>query len=322
VRVHRRLEDLPSGRRRAVTVGVFDGVHRGHRRILAALLGAARRRHLDATCAITFWPHPMALLRPERAPGLLLTLEERIAALADTGLDELLVLPFDRDVAGTDYTDFARDTLVGAAGMVQLVAGYDFHLGRGRAGSAEAMAALGESLGYRVDVVTPCYVDGRIVSSSRIREDLAAADLAAVADALRRPFPLTGVVEEGSRRGRALGFPTANLAPPPPEKLLPPRGVYLVRARWAGGSADGLLNLGDAPTLRRAFLPEVHLLDGAWDLYGQTLHVDILERLRDEKRFPGPEALKAAIAADVAEARRRLAAARGEGGGSGLRPLE
>ena len=153
MRVYRRLEDLPRDRRRAVTVGVFDGVHRGHRRILAALLGAARRRRLDASCAITFWPHPMAVLRPERAPGLLLTLEERIAALADTGLDELLILPFDREVAATDYADFARDALVGAAGMVQLVAGYDFHLGRGRAGSAEAMAALGESLGYRVDVV-------------------------------------------------------------------------------------------------------------------------------------------------------------------------
>ena len=322
MRVYRRLEDLPRDRRRAVTVGVFDGVHRGHRRILAALLGAARRRRLDASCAITFWPHPMAVLRPERAPGLLLTLEERIAALADTGLDELLILPFDREVAATDYADFARDALVGAAGMVQLVAGYDFHLGRGRAGSAEAMAALGESLGYRVDVVTPCYADGRIVSSTRIREDLAAGDLGAVAHALRRPFPLTGVVERGAGRGRALGFPTANLAPPPPEKLLPPRGVYLVRARWEGGAADGLLNLGEAPTVRGTFLPEVHLLDGDWDLCGRTLHVEVLERLRDEQRFAGLEALTAAIAADVAEARRRLALAGSRGGGSRPRPLE
>ena len=108
MRVYRRLEDLPRDRRRAVTVGVFDGVHRGHRRILAALLGAARRRRLDASCAITFWPHPMAVLRPERAPGLLLTLEERIAALADTGLDELLILPFDREVAATDYATIER----------------------------------------------------------------------------------------------------------------------------------------------------------------------------------------------------------------------
>ncbi len=309
MQVYRGLAGLPAARR-AITLGVFDGVHAGHRRILAALTAAARRRRLDAALALTFWPHPLALLRPERAPGLLLTLEERVAALAATGLDELLVLEFDAELAATDYADFARERLVGALGMQQLVVGYDFHLGRGRGGSAEALAALGEHLGYRVEVVTPCYSDGRIVSSSHIRADLAAGRLDAVRAALGRPFPLTGRVEAGAGRGAPLGFPTANLAPPPPEKLLPPLGVYLARCRWPAQDSwlPALLNLGLAPTLRGRFVPELHLLQPPGELRGLELQVEILEWLRAEERFPGLDALKAAIAADVAEARRRLAA--------------
>lgn len=308
MQVYRGLAGLPRGRR-AVSLGVFDGVHAGHRRILAALTAAAPRRRLDGALALTFWPHPLALLRPEQAPGLLLTLEERIAALAATGLDELVVLDFTPAVAATDYADFARDTLVGALGMAQLVVGYDFHLGRGRAGSAEALAALGEALGYRVEVVTPCYSDGRIVSSSHIRADLSAGRLAAVRAALGRPFPLSGRVEAGAGRGKELGYPTANLAPPPPEKLLPPLGVYLARCRRSVEShwQPALLNLGLAPTLRGRFVPELHLLDEPGELRGLELQVEILEWLRAEQRFPDLEALKAAIAADVAEARRRLA---------------
>jgi riboflavin kinase / FMN adenylyltransferase len=309
VQVYRGFAGLPAARR-AVTLGVFDGVHAGHRHILAALKSAAERRRLDSALALTFWPHPLALLRPEQAPGLLLTLEERIAALAATGLDELVVLEFDAGVAATDYADFARRTLVEALGMAQLVVGYDFHLGRGRAGTAEALAALGEELGYRVEVVTPCYGDGRIVSSSHIRADLAAGRLAAVRAALGRPFPLSGRVEPGAGRGKALGFPTANLAPPPPEKLLPPLGVYLARCRWAGQAAwrPALLNLGLAPTLRGHLVPELHLLDWSGELRGLELQVEILEWLRAEQRFPDVDALKAAIAGDVAEARSRLAA--------------
>ena len=309
MQIYRGLAGLPAARR-AVTLGVFDGVHAGHRRILSALIAARRRQRLDSALALTFWPHPLALLRPAQAPGLLLTLEERLAALATTGLDELVVLEFDGDLAATDYADFARERLVADLGMQQLVVGYDFHLGRGRGGSAEALAALGEQLGYRVEVVTPCYSDGRIVSSSHIRADLAAGRLDAVRTALGRPFPLSGRVEAGEGRGKPLGFPTANLAPPPPEKLLPPLGVYLARCRWPAQAAwqPALLNLGLAPTLRGRFVPELHLLEPPGALRGQELQVEILEWLRAERRFPDLEALKAAIAADVDEARRRLAA--------------
>lgn len=308
MRVYRDPGELAAAgdRRRSVTVGVFDGVHRGHARITRATREAAARHELDSSLALTFWPHPLALVAPERAPSLILDLDERIAALADTGLDELLVLPFDDALAATPFPDFTRDLLVATLGMRQLVAGYDFHLGRGRAGNAEAMAVLGEALGFRVEVVTPCYLDGRIISSTRIRDDLAAGRLDDVARALGRPYTLGAVVESGEGRGAGLGFPTANLRPPGDEKLLPPPGVYLVSAEVEGERSFGLLNLGWAPTLKGRFTPEIHLLDRSVDLRGQHLQCDVLQWIRAEKTFSGPEALQAAIAEDVAEARRRI----------------
>ncbi len=310
MKVHRGLEELrAAGRReRAVTLGVFDGVHRGHGRILASACAASKSLALDGALALTFWPHPISLLRPERAPRLILTLAERIAALEASGLDEVLVLEFDAKLAGTPYETFTRELLVGSLGMRALTAGYDFHLGQGRAGSAEEMAALGEKLDFRVEVVTPCYRNGKIISSTRIRDDLGAGRLDLVTQALGRPYSISGRVEAGAGTGRDLGFPTANLTPPPPEKLLPPPGVYLVSLLRENRKLHGLMNLGWAPTLRGRFLPEVHLLDWEGDLYGEDLQVHVLQRIRDEETFSGIEVLKRAVAADVVEARRRIAA--------------
>ncbi|MBN2172225.1 MAG: riboflavin biosynthesis protein RibF [Candidatus Krumholzibacteriota bacterium] len=309
MRVYQDLASLRAEgpRRRAAALGVFDGVHRGHARILDALGAAVAREGLDESLVITFDPHPLAVVRPERAPRLLCTLDERLAALAGCGIETALVLPFTADLAATDYARFAREILVEALGVRFLVAGYDFHLGRGRRGSAEDMAVLGESLGFRVEVVTPCYADGRVLSSTRIRDDLAAGRLDAVREALGRPFRISGRVVRGRGRGRTLGFPTANLAPPPPEKLLPPAGVYLVSARPEGEIRAGLMNLGWAPTLKGEWGPEVHLLDWAGDLYGRTMDIDVWQWLRSEERFSDSEALAARIREDLARARRILA---------------
>lgn len=309
MRVHRDLASLRAEgpRRRAVAIGVFDGVHRGHARILDALDAAVGREDLDEALVVTFDPHPLAVVRPERAPRLLCTLDERLAALAARGTGAALVLPFTADLAATDYARFAREILVGALGLRFLVAGYDFHLGRGRRGSAEDMAALGEDLGFRVEVVSPWYMDGRVLSSTRIRDDLAAGRLDAVRAAMGRPFRISGRVVGGRGRGRALGFPTANLAPPPPEKLLPPAGVYLVAARPEGEIRAGLMNLGWAPTLKDEWGPEVHLMDWEGDLYGQQLDVDVWQWIRGEERFSDPGALAARIHEDRERARRILA---------------
>jgi riboflavin kinase / FMN adenylyltransferase len=309
VRIHRGLDELrAAGRReRAVTLGVFDGVHRGHTRILEAARAAGRE--LAGALVLTFWPHPLSLIHPDRAPRLILSLEERLSALADAGLDEVLVLDFDAKLAATPFELFTREILVGELGMRALAAGYDFHLGKGRAGSAEAMAALGEQLDFRVEVVTPCYRNGKIISSTWIREDLTAGRMEALAEALGRPYSISGRVEAGAGAGRGLGFPTANLCPPAPEKLLPPPGVYLVSVMLDRGRIIyGLMNLGWAPTLRGSFKPEVHLLDWEGDLYGMALQVDVLQRIRPEETFPDTGALQAAVAGDREEARRRIAA--------------
>jgi len=300
MKVLRRLEEVRL-RRRAISIGVFDGVHRGHMRILETLRAVRKDEDLESGLLLSFHPHPLALLRPESPPRMICTLDERIALLAELGIDELLVLDFTPEIAATVFDAFAREVLVGCLGMKHLVAGYDFRMGRGRGGSAVDMAALGEREGFRVDVVTPYYLDGEIISSTRIRAAVEAADMEAARVRLGRPFSLSGRVVSGKGLGRELGFPTANLESFPAEKLLPPSGVYRVKVRKDGRSYDGLMNLGNAPTLRDRFMAELHLLDFQGDLYGASLKVDVIQWLRGEEKFHGFEDLHDAIAADVSE---------------------
>ncbi len=302
MRFVRTLDDLKKVPR-AISIGVFDGVHLGHLRILQTLTAACERESLDRSLLLSFDPHPLALLRPENPPRMISTLDERVAELERHGPDELLVLPFTHELASTPFDVFAREVLLDRLGMRHLVAGYDFRMGRGRGASAEDMAALGEGLGFRVEVVTPCYLDGEIISSTHIRAAVAAGDLKAAALRLGRPFRLGGSVVRGDGRGHGLGFPTANLETFSAIKLLPPAGVYRVRTRWEGGLAEGLMNLGMAPTLRGRFLAEIHLLDFEGDLYGTRLEVDVLERVRDEKKFHDVESLRSQIEQDVARLR-------------------
>lgn len=299
--IYRGLDEIPETlRSRSLAIGVFDGVHRGHAKILEALRASVKPRELDSSLVLTFQPHPLSLIRPESAPGLLFTLEERLRLLGSLGIDEALVLPFTRELAARSYEDFTREILLGRLGMRRLIAGYDFHLGAGRTGTAEAMTSLGEKLGFRVQVVTPIYAEGQLISSTTIRRDLAAGDMGAVTRMLGHPFRISGRVVHGQGRGRALGFPTANLEPISTEKLLPPRGVYRVLARWdEGESRQGLLNLGRAPTLRDRFVAEVHLAGFRGDLYGKFLELDVLQWVREERRFSDPESLSRQISEDL-----------------------
>jgi riboflavin kinase / FMN adenylyltransferase len=302
VRFVRKLDELKRVPR-VISIGVFDGVHLGHQHILKTLVAARERENLDRSLLISFDPHPLALLRPDTPPRMISTLEERVSKLEGHGPDELLVLPFTHELASTPFDVFAREILLKQLGMRHLVAGYDFRMGKGRGATAEDMAALGEDLGFRVEVVTPCYLDGEIISSTRIRAAVNDGDLESAADRLGRPFSLSGKVIRGDGRGRGLGFPTANLETFPQSKLLPPAGVYRVRVRWEGAQAEGLMNLGMAPTLRDRFLAEIHLLDFKDDLYGIQLDVDVLQRFRSEEKFSDVELLRAEIARDVARLR-------------------
>ena len=295
-------------RRRGIALGVFDGVHAGHRRILGDLVASSDREGLDATLAITFHPHPLSLVRPERAPALIMTVEERVEELAMSGVDEVLLLPFTRELAETEHERFAVETLVGELGLALLVVGYDFHFGKGRRGTAESMAALGEGQGFKVKVITPCYEGGRIVSSTHIRESIAAGKMEAVRRALGRPYLLSGEVVRGKGLGTGLGVPTANLSAPPADKLLPPCGVYLASTRIDGIVHSGLLNLGWAPTLRGEFGAELHLIDFSGSLLGKYLQVELLQWFRPERHFSGAAALLAQIGEDLRRAREILAA--------------
>ena len=291
---------------RAVTIGVFDGVHRGHVRILNTLAQAKQRDEVESSLLISFDPHPLALVRPDDAPRMISTIAERIAELGPHGPDELLILPFTRELASTPFDEFARRVLVEKLGMKHLVAGYDFRMGRGRGGSAEDMVTLGREMGFSVEVVEPCHLDDEVISSTTIRSAVEAGDMAAASHRLDRPFRLSGRVVKGDGRGRDLGFPTANLEQFPVQKLLPPAGVYRVRVKWEGGSGEGLMNLGLAPTLRGRFLAEIHILDFQDEIYGARLEVDVLQQFRGEVKFPNVQALSAQIEKDVSQLREIL----------------
>jgi riboflavin kinase/FMN adenylyltransferase len=288
------------------TVGVFDGVHRGHQSILRQAVQEARQQ-TAAVAVVTFDPHPRAVLGPPKRARLLSPLEERLELLAQWPVDAVAVLRFDQQVAKMSYIEFVRRVLLQGLGVQRLVLGHDVTLGHNREGTRERVAALGQELGYAVSQVPPLRVGGEAVSSTRIRHALDGGDVASAAELLGRPYALAGTVVRGSGRGRPLGLPTANLELHP-DKLVPADGVYAVHAHVGSQRVQGALNIGMAPTFatsgKRSV--EVHLLDYTGDLYGAKLRLECVARLRGERKFASPEALLEQVHRDLAEVRRRL----------------
>jgi riboflavin kinase/FMN adenylyltransferase len=287
-----------------VTVGTFDGVHRGHLDILRRVVARGEAMGL-ATVLVTFHPHPVAVVHPRAAPLLLTPGEEQREALADSGIAHVVVLPFTPILARYDAAAFVESLLIRRYRMRALVMGYNHRLGRGGKGDATVLARLGLRLGFDVDVVPPTLdPSGEPVSSSRIRQAILSGELAAVADALGRFYAIRGVVERGAQRGRDLGYPTINVAVPDARKLLPPDGVYAVRAVTPRGTFGGMMNLGGRPTFgdfNRA--AEVHLFDVGGDWYGVPVSVELVRRLRETTRFANAAALVAQLARDADDAR-------------------
>jgi len=307
MQVVRHLARLPAKVAAAVlTLGNFDGVHLGHQAIVRRAVARAREIGGRAV-ALTFEPHPLAVLAPERAPALLQTLHDRLVLMRELGIDVAVLQRFTRAFAAQEPDAFVEDFLLRHLDLRHVVVGYNVNFGRNRAGTDETLRLLGARHGFGVDVVGPVDAGGEHVSSSRLRALIAAGDIAGARRLLGRPHALRGRVVAGDRRGRTLGFPTANLHLPP-RLLLPPDGVYAVGVDVPAGRHAGVLNVGIRPTFggRRRTI-EVHLLDFAGDLYRQWLVVHLVARLRGEATFAGPDALKAAIAADIAHARRVLA---------------
>jgi riboflavin kinase/FMN adenylyltransferase len=305
MRIVRGLPSAPPDRRpSAVALGVFDGVHLGHRAILGGAVAHARATGSPAI-ACTFDPHPLEVLQPDRAPLPITTLDERLDLIAACGVDETVVLTFTRELAAMEPEAFVKDVLVDRLAARQVVVGFNHRFGRGARGDAALLRELGARGGFSVDVIEPLTVDGVPVSSTAIRSALARGDLDAAVRMLGRPYTLPGKVVAGAGRGRTLGFPTANVAPDRPVLVAP--GVYACTVEVAGQSRRAVVNVGVRPTFgEQALAVEAYLLDFSGDLYGQTVRLVFRSRVREERRFSSVDALRAQIADDVENARRRL----------------
>ena len=287
-----------------LAIGVFDGVHLGHRALIAHLARGARQAAATAVAA-TFDPLPIQVLAPGAPASALSDVSDRVKLLRDAGADRVVVFGFDPAFANLSADGFI-DRVRGACDVRRIVVGPDFHFGRRAEGDVEKLRALGQRIGFVVDVVSPIEVDGAIVSSTRIRNLLLAGDVEAAARLLGRPYSLRGRVVHGAKRGRALGFPTINLALPK-ERLLPRDGIYAMWAEMGEGRFKAAASLGVRPTFGGGErVLEAYLLDYSGELYGEEVEVAFVKRLRDEIAFASPAELSAQIARDVEDTRRAL----------------
>lgn len=290
-----------------ITVGTFDGVHRGHRDVIERLVARAHLLKIPSVL-VTFEPHPLEVVNPAAAPLLLTTHDEKQEVIAETGLDYLAVVPFTAQLAAYSAEDFVEGILRRCFRMRELLIGYDHGFGRQRAGNVDVLRTLGERDGFRVEVVEPVSTaDGHSVSSTSIRRAVAGGDLDRAAASLGRLYSVSGRVVEGAQRGRTIGFPTVNLGAPPHRKLLPPEGVYAVRVQTPAGPLGGMMNLGPRPTFGdSATSLEAHLFDTNGNFYGAHIRIDFVARLRETRKFASAEQLTAQLRNDERDARNAL----------------
>jgi riboflavin kinase/FMN adenylyltransferase len=288
-----------------LALGNFDGVHIGHVAILKEALARARSAGGSAF-ALTFDPLPAKRLFPDRAPPMLVTLNDKLDLLRAAGLDGVIVIDFTLELSRVSAPEFVRDYLLGKIGARAVVVGHSVSFGHKRAGNAAAMVAMGREFGFDTIVVGPVKADGIEVSSTKIRELIGAGDVKLAARLLGRHHFLSGSVVHGRERGRKLGFPTANLASD--TECIPPDGVYATRVVLAGGAWPSVSNIGKNPTFNEAARTiEAYLFDFDRDLYGARIKLEFIERLRGELKFESLQALAGQIAADLKRAREILA---------------
>lgn len=299
------LEPQPGGS--VVTIGTFDGLHLGHRNLVARVMDKAV--DTGATSAVITWDrHPAATLRPDKTPPLISNQGRKIELLEEMGVDVAVVLPFDEHLSHLSPEEFARGVLAAGLDTRHVYVGHDWRFGHKAAGDVPLLASLGNELGFEVEGVGLQTVAGEAVSSSRVRKAIAEGDMTSARALLGRPFDLDGVVVRGAARGKGLGFPTANLDAEP-DLARPPIGVYAGLARVNGFKYPAAINIGVNPTFggERETSPvniEAYLLDFENEIYGQTLRLEFWQRLRDEQKFDSAEALVEQMHRDVAETRR------------------
>jgi riboflavin kinase/FMN adenylyltransferase len=300
---------VPTDRGTVATVGTFDGVHLGHWSVLQEI-----NRRAESTgrrsVLVTFDPHPLKIVRPEHCPPLLTTAVEKKEILAESGLEFAVFVAFTRELSTWEPRRFVEEILVDRLGVEELVIGYDHGFGKDRSGDSETLTEIGRELGFNVDVVPPVQAAGSPVSSSRIRAAIQRGDMGEARACLGRFYSVHGVVVRGEGRGRQLGFPTANLSVGEGDKLIPPQGIYAVRASLRTGTYAGALHLGPRPTFEGSPPTiELHVLDFEGDLYGERVRVDFVAWLREIRPFAAVAALVDQMREDVEEARAAVDAA-------------
>lgn len=287
-----------------VTIGTFDGVHTGHRKILETV--AERSRVLGArSVLITFNPHPRMVITAGHPVPMLTTMDEKIAILKEFGLDILYFIPFTWEFAALTAEQFIREYLIDRIGVREVIVGYDHRFGKGRDGDEKKLRELGSSYGFGTDIIPAVSIDGTLVNSTAIRKQIEKGAVETASKMLGRFYSFTGIVHSGSQRGRQLGFPTANITVECREKLLPANGVYAIRAEINGEALTGVMNIGYRPTFNdvQERVIEVHLFGFEKDIYNATITVATVARIRAEKRFNSKEELIAQIQQDVETAK-------------------
>ena len=293
------------GRETVVTFGVFDGIHLGHQAVINTLLKRAAHDNLMSVL-VGFYPHPLAFLAPERCPSLLTPLSKRVEILQQFGIDEIVMLSFDAQIASMSPESFVECVLLEKCRARHVVVGYACQFGKNRAGNAERLVELSREYPFEVSIVPPTEVEDAPVHSTRIREALARGDLNRSSQLLGRPYSLIGNVIHGDGRGREIGFPTANIETQ--NQVYPPNGVYAIRARLEERWLDGVLNIGVRPTFNGVNIQvEGHFFNFDEVIYGKPVEIFFVEKIRSERKFPNPEFLVQQIQRDIAAATEILA---------------
>ncbi len=309
MKIYRELNDIKEPFQNAcVTIGNFDGVHLGHQRLFDVVEQKAYHSH-GASVAITFNPHPLQVLRPGGIK-LISTCEQKIELIQMSGIDALVVIPFTKSFASTSAVQFVDEVLIKRIGVKHLFVGYDYAFGKGRAGDIPFLKQQGEEKGFSVTVIDPYYEQGVLVSSTKVRELVAAGDMEKTKKLLGRYYQIRGEVQRGKQRGgKEIGFPTANLHVDE-EDLIPKYGVYVCQVICDGKCYGGVINIGLNPTFsENTLVAEAHIFDFNQDIYGKPIKVNLLRFLREEKKFAGIEELAAQITRDVVCAKEILGGA-------------
>lgn len=295
--------------RSVLTVGNFDGVHLGHRELIRRVLKRSKQLSVPAV-VMTFEPHPVQVLYPDRHLKRLFDHEDQHRELSRLGIDVLVIEPFSREFSQLSPERYIHDWIFGPFHPELLVVGYDFSFGANKAGTLDVLSEKASALGFEVDIVPPIRAGGHLISSSRVRTTIASGDVALAAIFLGRRFYISGIVEKGVGRGRTIGVPTANLRTT--AETVPPEGVYAAMVDVGGERHMAAVNIGRNPTFQSgsgtATTIEAHLIGFSGDIYGVPMEIEFVERLREERKFPSKDALVAQILTDVASAKRLLQA--------------